>query len=132
MVYGGDWPAPAPTCSGGGHTSAARSRGATGGAGRGCQHRAEMGGSDGRVVVAPPQGIDRLARPQDPADAQAGESVGLGQATGDEGPLGPSPERGGQVAEDLGAVVDLVGDDPGPHAPGGAPARTPLPGGPGG
>ncbi len=65
-------------------------------------------GPDRDVVVLRPAFVDDLLRPDDPADADARDAVGLRQAARDDDAVAHAPEALRARAGDLGAEVDLV------------------------
>ena len=72
-----------------------------------------QGGRGYRGEVAPaPQLLAQGGRGQRPADAQAGQPVGLREPAGDDHPLVAAPGRRGQPAVALGPSVDLVREHP--------------------
>ena len=73
---------------------------------------AQRAGRDRHVVVVRPERRDQRRRRDDPADAQAGQAVGLRQPARDDRLRRPAPHRRGFDAVDLRAAIDLVRQDP--------------------
>ena len=72
----------------------------------------DRAGSDRRVIVDAPQRFDQGRRRDHPADSQARQREGLGQAGRDDHALVATPCSRRLDAVELGATVDLVRHDP--------------------
>ena len=80
----------------------------------------EHAGGQGGVVVAHPYLLYEGGRGDGPAHPQAGQAEGLGKAARHHDPLVTAEEGRGETSFELGAAIDLVGDQVGAH-----PARGP-------
>ena len=70
-------------------------------------------GADGEVIVLRPAFGDHVRRPDDPADADAGNSVSFREAAGDDDAVAHAPETAGAFGVNLGAKIDFVGEQVG-------------------